>query len=174
MKKYFLFVVAIVAIVVMASGCTSQTGNNSTATKTYSANGISFNYPSSWAIINETSNENGTLIALGDANFKDNNSTNGNGVVIYNLKTNNTSSDFANITKSIANLNGTMNTVSIAGVTANTTSFNDTANNVTAQVKLIYFTKNNNIYILQYLTIASDFQTQQGLFDTITKSFQAS
>jgi len=174
MKKYFLFVVAIVAIVVMASGCTSQTGNNSTATKTYSANGISFNYPSSWAIINETSNENGTLIALGDANFKDNNSTNGNGVFIYNLKTNNTSSDFANITKSIANLNGTMNTVSIAGVTANTTSFNDTANNVTAQVKLIYFTKNNNIYILQYLTIASDFQTQQGLFDTITKSFQAS
>ncbi len=45
MKKYFLFVIAIVALVVMASGCTSQTGNNTTATKTYSANGISFNYP---------------------------------------------------------------------------------------------------------------------------------
>ncbi len=174
MKKYFLFVVAIVAIVVMASGCTSQTGNNSTATKTYSANGISFNYPSSWAIINETTNENGTLIALGDANFKENNSTSGNGVVLYKLKTNNPSSDFANITKSIANLNGTKDTVSIAGVTANETTFNDSVNNVTAQVKIIYFTKNNYIYILQYLTIASDFQTQQGLFDTITKSFQTS
>ncbi len=34
MKKYIFVVMAIVALVVMASGCTSQTGNNTTATKT--------------------------------------------------------------------------------------------------------------------------------------------
>lgn len=59
MKKYYLLAVAIVALVVMASGCTTQTGNNTT-TKTYSANGMTFNYPGNWTIINETTNENGT------------------------------------------------------------------------------------------------------------------
>ena len=88
MKKYFLFVVAIVAIVVMASGCTSQTGNNTTATKNYSANGISFNYPSSWAILNETSNENGTVVALGDADIQKNNTVKGNGVTIIKVPEN--------------------------------------------------------------------------------------
>ncbi len=174
MKKYFLFVVAIVAIVVMASGCTSQTGNNTTATKTYSANGITFNYPSSWAIFNETSNENGTIVALGDVNFTQNNTTNGNGVVIYKLKTNDSASALSNLSKSIPSLNGTTSTVSIAGLTANETTYNETGNNVTAQVKVIYFAKNNFVYLIQYVTIASDFQTQQHLFDTITKSFQAS
>jgi len=174
MKKYFLFVVAIVAIVVMASGCTSQTGNNSTATKTYSANGISFNYPSSWAILNETSNENATIVAIGDANSTQNNTTTGSGVVIYKLKTNNSASDLSNLSKTIRSLNGTMNTASIAGLTANETTYNETGNNVTAQIKVIYFAKNNNIYLIQYVTYASDFQTQQQLFDTITKSFQAS
>ena len=174
MKKYFLFVVAIVAIVVMASGCTSQTGNNSTATKTYSANGISFNYPSSWAILNETSNENATIVAIGDANSTQNNTTNGNGVVIYKIKTNNSASDLSNFSKSIRSLNGTMSTDSIAGLTANETTYNETGNNVTAKIKVIYFAKNNNIYLIQYVTIGSDFQTQQQLFDTITKSFQAS
>ena len=86
MKKYFLFVVAIVAIVVMASGCTSQTGNNSTATKTYSANGISFNYPSNWDIVNDTSNGNESVIALGDADIQKNNTVKGNGVAIIKIK----------------------------------------------------------------------------------------
>jgi len=175
MKKYFLFVVAIVAIVVMASGCTSQTGNNSTATKTYSANGISFNYPSSWAIINETSNENGTVIALGDADIQKNNSVKGNGVTIIKVPQNtNSSGDLANLKTQFAGLNGTNSTETIAGVTANETTITTKINNATAQLKFISFEKNNFIYLIQYVTLSSDFQTQQGLFDTITKSFQTS
>ena len=87
---------AIVALVVMASGCTSQTGNNTTATKTYSANGISFNYSSNWVIINDTTNENGTVIALGDADIQQNNSVKGNGVSIIKIpKTENSTADLA-------------------------------------------------------------------------------
>ncbi len=175
MKKYFLFVVAIVAIVVMASGCTSQTGNNSTSTKTYSANGISFNYPSSWSIINETSNENGTVIALGDADIQKNNTVKGNGVTIIKVPQNtNSSADLANLKTQFAGLNGTNSTETIAGVTANETTITTKINNATAQIKFIYFEKNNFIYLIQYATLSSDFQTQQGLFDSITKSFQAS
>jgi hypothetical protein len=174
MKKYFLFVVAIIALVVMASGCTSnQTGNNSTATKTYSANGVSFNYPSNWVIINETSNANVTAVALGDAVFKQNNGTQGNGVTIIRLpQTNNSSDELASLKSSFSSFNATNNTITVAGVTANETTFNASSNNVTAQLKLIDFQKNNFVYIFQYVTVNSDFQTQQQLFDTITKSFQ--
>jgi hypothetical protein len=173
MKKYLLVVVAIVALVVMASGCTSQTGNNTTATKTYSANGISFNYSSNWDIINETTNENGTVIALGDADIQQNNSVKGNGVSIIKIpKTANSTADLADLKSQFASLNGTNSTISIAGVTANVTTFNTQMNNVTAQIKIIDFEKNNYIYLIQYATIASDFQIQEQLFETITKSLQ--
>lgn len=171
MKKYFLFVLAIVALVVMASGCTSQTGNNSTATKAYSANGISFNYPDTWAIINETNNENGTAVILGDADFNTNNGTKGSGLVVFKVpKSTNSSAEIANLKTQLSN--GTNSTITIAGVTANETSFNASANNVTAQFKFLDFEKNNFLYLIQYTSVTNGTQTQEGLFDTITKSFQ--
>lgn len=172
MKKYFLVVLAIVAVVVLASGCTSnQTGNNTT--KTYSANGITFNYPANWDIINETSNANQTLIAIGDANIQQNNTTTGNGVIITRLPTtNNTTAELQSAKSQFASLNATNTTIQIAGVTANETTITTTNDNITGQVKIIDFQKNNYVYLLQYVTISSNFQTQQALFDTITKSFQ--
>lgn len=172
MKKYFIFVVAIVALVVMASGCTSsQTGNNSTATKAYSSNGISFNYPSDWVIINETSNATLTGVILGDVNYKTNNGTNGNGVVVLKIpQTNNSSAEVATLKTQFTN--GTNSTITIAGVTANETSLNVTENNVTAQLKFVDFTKNNFVYLIQYTSVANGTQTESSLFDTITKSLQ--
>jgi hypothetical protein len=46
-----------------------------------------------------------------------------------------------------------------------------TADNVTGQIILIDFTKNNYLYFIQYTTLYSDFQTQSGFFDIITKRF---
>lgn len=174
MKKYIFVVIAIVALVVAASGCTSQNGNgtNSTSTKTYSNNNITFNYPASWEIISENSSENGTVIAIGDADIQKNNTTTGNGVVIFKLpQTANNTADLKTLKTQVATLNGTNSTINIAGINANETTFNTTANNVTGQIKLIDFTKNNFIYFIQYTTLSSDFQTQSGLFDIITKSF---
>ena len=56
MKKYAILVMAILAVVVFASGCiddnTNSTSSQSTQpsipTKLYSSGGISFNYPESW------------------------------------------------------------------------------------------------------------------------------
>ena len=173
MKKYFIFVIAIVALVVMASGCTSQNGNNTTATKAYSANGISFNYPANWTVTNDTTNNNTTLIALGDVDFNQTNGTKGNGVSILKVpQTNNSSAELASIKTQFASFNGTNTTTTIAGVTANQTTFNATANNVTAQLRFIDFQKNNFVYFIQYITVSSNFENQQQLFDTITKSLQ--
>jgi hypothetical protein len=171
MKKY-LFAVAILVMVVAASGCTSQNGN-STSTKSYAANGISFNYSSDWIIINDTTNENGTVIVLGDADIKKNDSVKGNGVNILKIpQSANATAGLKVLKTQFAKLNGTNGTANIAGVTANETTFNVKGNNVTAQIKIIDFAKNNYIYILQYTTVASDFKTQQQLFDLITNSFQ--
>jgi len=172
MKKYLFVVIAIVALVVAASGCTSQNGNNTTATKTYSNNNISFSYPSNWEIISENSSENGTVVAVGDADIQKNNTVKGNGATIIKLPNNsNNTADLATLKNQFASLNGTNSTTTIAGVTANVTTITTQINNATAQIQFINFEKNNFIYLIEYATIASDFQTQSGLFDTITKSF---
>jgi predicted RecA/RadA family phage recombinase len=174
MKKYIFVVIAIVALVVAASGCTSQNGNgnNSTTTKNYSNNSISFSYPANWEIISENSSDNGTVVAVGDADIQKNNTTTGNGVVIFKLPNNaNNTADLNTLKTQVASLNGTNSTVNIGGITANVTTFNTTADNVTGQIRLIDFTKGDSLYFIQYTTLSSDFQTQSGLFDIITKSF---
>ena len=37
------------------SVCTSNRGNNTTSVNNYTVNGVSFNYPSDWTVINTTS-----------------------------------------------------------------------------------------------------------------------
>lgn len=173
MKKYIFIVIALVGLVVLASGCTSSPGNNTTSTKTYNANGISFNYPSSWFIIADNTTENGTVIALGDVSFNQTNGTKGSGATIIKLaQTANSTADLVSLKTQLAAFNGTNSTVTIAGVNANVTTFNLNSNNTTVQLKFIDFQKNNFLYLIQYTTVGSDFQTQAGLFDTITNSLK--
>ena len=171
MKKYFIFVIAIVALVVMASGCTSQNSNNNTATKTYSANGISFNYPSDWSVLNETSTENLTAVIIGDVNYNQSNGTAGNGLIVLKIpQSTNTSTQVTNIKKQFTN--GTNSTITISGVSANLTSINASANNITAQFKFVDFSKNNFTYLLQYTTVSNGTVTPESIFDNITGSLQ--
>ena len=173
MKKYYLFVIAIIGLVVMASGCVSQTGNNTTATKTYSANGISFKYPSNWSLINQTTHSNSTVIAIGDSSFN-NKTLNGNGVIIIKTPNNSTStSNNTNIKSQIAKLNGTKTTQTIDGVTANVTTYTTKISNETVLIKSISFEKNNYNYQIQFATIATDVKLQEQMFNTIINSFKA-
>jgi hypothetical protein len=173
MKKYFLLVIAIIGLVVMASGCVSQTGNNTTATKSYSANGISFKYPGSWSLINQTTHSNNTVVAIGDSSFN-NKTLNGNGVIIVKSPKNSTSrSDNTNLKSQTARLNGTKTTQTIDGVTANVTTFTTKISNETVLIKSISFEKNNYNYQIQFATISTDIKTQEQMFNTIINSFKA-
>jgi hypothetical protein len=173
MKKYFLFVIVIVGLVVMASGCISPNGNNSTATKTYSANGISFNYPSSWSLINQTTHSNNTVVALGDSSFM-NSTLKGNGIIIVKTPINsNTSTNITNLKSQIAKLNGTKTTQSIDGVTANVTTFTTKISNETVLIKSLNFEKNNYNYQIQFATISTDTKSQEQMLNTIINSFKA-
>lgn len=77
MKKK-LFTVTILIFVIVASGCINDIENNAETseitTKTYSANGISFNYPSNWKEINKTGNYTIAYLKDPDAKSDDNKS----------------------------------------------------------------------------------------------------
>jgi hypothetical protein len=153
----------------LASGCISQTGNNSTATKTYSANGISFNYPSSWSLINQTTHTNNTVVAFGDSSFM-NNTLKGNGVIIIKTpKNSNSTINSSNLKSQIAKLNGTKTTQTVDGVTTFTTKIS----NETVLIKSINFEKNNYNYQIHFVTIATDVKSQEQMFNTIINSFKA-
>lgn len=74
-----MFTVALLFYVIIASGCIDnleQTANQTpqVKTKTYSANGISFNYPSNWQEINKTGNYTTTYLEDPNAKSDDNKS----------------------------------------------------------------------------------------------------
>ena len=53
--REILLIIAILGIIVCASGCTDDT----TANKTYSGNGVSFTYPGDWEILDSTDTQTG-------------------------------------------------------------------------------------------------------------------
>ncbi len=167
MKKYLL-ALAIVVFIVVVLVFTSHSGNGST--KNYANNTISFNYPTSWGIATQNSSDNRSIVAVGDAAFRDNSTTGGNGVIINKIPLNtNTTVELAALMDTYDE-NGTAGTISIAGVNANETTFNVTTNNATAQIMVIDFEKNNFIYLIRFITIDSNFKKQSNLFNTITRS----
>ena len=48
--REILIIIAILGIIVCASGCTDSTQDN----KTYSGNGVSFTYPGNWDLLDST------------------------------------------------------------------------------------------------------------------------
>jgi len=179
MKKY-LFLIALLVLVVMASGCISnQNQTNQSSTKTYSANGISFQYPNTWNLT-DTITKNATLqIESPDFQITNGNPTKGNLVSIskdtipqgVNLTADNITKSLSTSIKK-SGVNATNETVNIAGVTATKFSFNDTVQNATANVWVIAFEKNNILYILTFASVGDDLQKAKQNFETIINSFK--
>ncbi len=175
----YMFIVTLVALVISASGCIDQEGNqtNQSSTGTYSVNGLSFNYPIDWVLVSQTSG-NVHIINIVDQTFGESNGTRGSSAeIVSQPKTENVS--FEIIKNSLTNsssitFNSTDGTTNISGLTANTTTFTgtDSSGNET-QIKLVYFEKDNFVYILNFIVTGSaDIASQQQHFDTITNSFK--
>lgn len=179
MRKILLysFIVTLLALVVFVSGCTqnnNQTDQNSTGT--YSVNGLSFNYPVDWVLTSQTRG-NAQSINIFDQSFLESNGTKGSlGVIVSQPKNENLSfENVKNDLKNSSNINNTTdNTVNVAGLNASMTTFTgtDEAGNQT-QIKLIYFEKNNFVYIIHFIVAGGiNIQNQQKYFDVIINSIQ--
>lgn len=174
MKKYFIAILLLI-LVVMASGCTTT---NQNTTKSYSANGVSFEYPNSWYLQNLTES-NVTTVQLSDPDYNQTNASKGSfAAIIVGPET--SSSDlatFRNSLRSEANasgVNSTTSTITIAGVSANATTFtgkDDSGNQVYLQ--LIDFTKGSKSLII-FLAAGggANIDTAKSNFDVIIKSFK--
>jgi sortase A len=171
-KYYIIFAIALVAIVVFVSGCTSQT---SIPTKTYSAGGMSFDYPDSWNLTSSL-NGNSTVITLSDPEFTNNNGTSGDAAIILRVpKTNNVTLDSLKdslLTNLKQTSNGTSTTRTVNGINANETTYNAQTANATAEIKIIDFEKNNFIYLIMLATINKNATSEQKYYDVVINSFK--
>lgn len=179
MKKTYLYViiVSLLALVIFASGCINQNNNQTSQNNTtgsYAVNGLSFNYPIDWFLISQT-NGNVHIINVIDQAYSDSNGTNGTAVEM-NIVPKDENLTYANVKENFANAtnNTTEGTVNIAGATANMSTFNVTDETGSqTHIKLIYFEKDNFVYILNFIvTGGANAQDKQQNFDTIINSLK--
>ena len=184
MKKYALLIIAILALVVFASGCTSSNNQTSTQptvpTKAYSGNGISFSYPENWTQLGQISSPN-ALVAFGDPKSVDNSSGNVNTLVVVQkvalpsgstLKQvyDSTYAQFAAQDPSFKTISDTTTTVD--GTTAYVNIHTVDVNGVQKQEKAVWLEKNGNVYVIQCGALPPVFDSQQANFNMIINSFK--
>lgn len=175
MKKHAILVIAILALVIFASGCTTG-GNN---TSTYSGNGVSFNYPASWQQLQTSSQI--TLVSVGDPKSADNSTGSVNTLVAVqktalpngnSLKQvyDNTYAQFAAQEASFKTISDTTTTVD--GTTAYVNTHTVDVRGVQKKEKAVWFEKNGSAYVILCGSLPADFDSQQANFDTIINSFK--
>ncbi len=174
LRKYYIIVaIALVAIVVFVSGC--ATNQTSVPTKTYSAGGMTFDYPNTWNLTSSV-NGNSTIITISDPEFTNNNGTSGDAAVVLRVaKTNNVTIESikASMLKNLNQSgNGTTTTRTVNGITANESTYDVQITNATAQIKTIDLEKNNFIYLIMLLTINKNATSEQKYYDVIINSFK--
>jgi hypothetical protein len=161
--------------VVLASGCISD-NKQSNATKTYSQNNISFNYPGDWEIANTTSPN--AVVAVADPNTVQNGSPTTfvliqkpavtKGSNITTLYAANYASFFNNTYQQVSEGNVTVNGVNTLENIYKTNTTGDQK-----QYQAEWLSENGTIYVMLCVANASDFENQQSNFNLILDSFKA-
>lgn len=186
MKKYAIFVIAILALVVFASGCTNtgnQTSNQSTQptipTKSYAANGVSFSYPDSWEELKSISTPN-SIVAYGDPKSVDASTGNVNTLFVVQkvampgnetLKQayDATYADFAATDSSFQQISD--GTATVDGTTAYVNTHKISVSGVQKEEKAVWLEKAGNIYVILCGALPDAFANQQQNFDAVINTF---
>lgn len=176
MKKY-LFVLVLLSLVVMVSGCTST---QTVSTKNFTASGMSFYYPDTWNVTSQIG-ENATQILVANKEFFSSNMT--KGCFVYIVKVNNsTSNDAIQLNNSFYSHmqqfgnNTTNGTVTVDGLNASELKYvgNDSSGKQ-LYLKLINFDVNNTYYALEFQSrdVADEYSVRAS-FDVILNNFKVS
>lgn len=164
MKKK-IFIVAILALVIAASGCTSDQAPP--ANKTYSANSLSFTYPGIWEELDKTGyqsvlgNKGEIMVVVGDG------ASSGFGIAKLNSTKNTTLNDLVADYNSTLKDNGTKyvsgKSVIVAGVKGYEMTVTASGNYVT----VILFIKNSIGYLVVFESSDSDQQVLDGIMKSL-------
>ncbi len=177
MKKYLIFVtIILLGLVVFTSGCV--TDDNANSTKTYSGNGISFVYNGTWDIANTTSPN--AIVAVGDPKTVDAQKNPSTFVLIQKSNVTNGTDLLTAYTQNYANFfnNTTNQRVSEANITVNNNKamenvYMTNSGGVQMQMRAVWLTQNNVIYVILCGAIPSNFDKEQKNFDLVINSFKA-
>lgn len=176
MKKYpIFFMIVLLLLVVLTSGCVNN--DNGNETKTYSGNNISFVYNGGWAIANATSPN--AIVAVGDPRTVD--AQNNPSTFVLIQKPNETVSNDLESTfnQNYARLfnNTTNQRISEANITLNGNKalenvYMTNSSGVQRQMRAVWLTQNNVIYVILCGSLPENFEREQGNFDLVINSFK--
>ncbi|MGB9937424.1 MAG: PsbP-related protein [Methanobacterium sp.] len=188
MKKYAFFIIAILALVVFASGCTSsgnQTSNQQSyqptvPTKNYTANGISFSYPDGWEELKSIATPN-AVVAYGDPKSVDAATGNVNTLMVVQkvalpsgttLKKayDDTYSQYAATDPSFQQISD--KTITIDGTTAYENIHKVSVSGVQKQERAVWLEKGGQIYVILCGALPDAFAAQQANFDAVINTFK--
>lgn len=175
MNKYPFLIIAVLCIVVLASGCVSN--NNTNKTKTYSQNGIYFIYNGTWQEANITSDVPNAVVAVGDPSNVNPNTHQPLTFVLIQ-KVNGTDLQTAYNQNYATFFNNTTNQrVSEANITVNNNHAYEnvyiaTSGGVQREMRAVWMQQNGMIYVILCGTLPADFQNEQKNFDLVVNSFK--
>jgi hypothetical protein len=173
MKKYVVLVMAVLAVVVFSSGCTSQSSN------TYNFNGISFNYSSSWQEISNIKTQD-ALVGVGDPDSVDKPTNDVNTLVIVQkvpMPSGSTLRQFYDDTYTKYAQDSTFQTISdktikVNGLTGYENVHKIIVNGVLKEERVVWLEKNGNVYVILCGALIGDFDKNKDNFDMIINSFK--
>ncbi|MGB9979776.1 PsbP-related protein [Methanobacterium sp.] len=173
MKKYAVLVMAVLAVVVFSSGCTSQ-GNN-----TYNFNGISFNYSGNWQEISNIKTQD-ALVGVGDPDSVDEPTNRVNTLVIVQkvpVPSNSTLKQFYEDTYAKYAQDSTFQTVSNKTIKVNDLNGYENVHKIIVdgvlkEERVIWLEKDGNVYVILCGALIGDFDSQQSNFDRVINSFK--
>lgn len=178
MKIYPFLIIAVLSIVVLASGCISN--NNGNQNKTYSQNGIYFVYNGTWEIANITADVPNAVVAVGDPNNV-NPDTHQPVTFVLIQKANvtqGTDLQTAYNQNYATFFNNTTNQrVSEANITVNNNRayenvYITTSDGVQRQMRAVWLQQNGLVYVILCGTLPANFQNEQKNFDLVINSFK--
>ncbi|MGF7119321.1 PsbP-related protein [Methanobacterium oryzae] len=180
MKKYAILVMAVLAVVVFASGCiddnTNSTSSQSTQpsipTKLFSTSGVSFNYPESWE---QYSADQLTFDIEGNAKVVGGVGTSNGDVLasVQQIPTQGYSLDeFENSMEQLIKQSGTL--ISTQSITTNGRTGFEIVYTLSSGKKerINGYTDGTSFYLLTMSTSESNYDSQQENFDVISQSFK--
>lgn len=181
MKKFPIFLVLVIlSLVILASGCI--TNEEADATKTYSANGISFTYNGTWDIANSTAPN--TVVAVGDPATVD--AQNNPSTFVLIQKPNGTegkdlwavyTENYVQLFNNTTNRNITNQRISEANITVNNNKafenvYITNSSGVETQMRAVWISQNGAIYVILCGAAPNNFEKEQSNFDLVINSFK--
>lgn len=181
MKKFPIFLVLVIlCLVILASGCI--TNNDVNVTKSYSDNGISFEYNGTWDIANSTAPN--AVVAVGDPRTVD--AQNNPSTFVLIQKPNETegkdlwtvyTENYAKLFNNTTNGNITNQRVSEANITVNSNKafeniYITNSSGVETQMRAVWISQNGAIYVILCGATPNNFEKEQNNFDLVINSFK--